>query len=257
VARPLVLVHGGAHGAWCWEPTIAHLTAPVVAVDLPPVEVRGGPRRHEQVPALLTVTVDDWAKAVVADLDRADIGRAVLVGHSLGGLTICEVARRAPDRVAHLVFVSAAVPPEGQSVIDALPPDLAELSRNATRAILGGELDAAVMALDDTRLLEMFGNDMTADQQAFLLAHTGSEAVRPMIEPVTRIGIPPALPKTYVRLLRDGSLEPARQDMMIANLEASPGGRVAVVELDTGHDVMISAPELLAPVLDGIAAASN
>jgi pimeloyl-ACP methyl ester carboxylesterase len=232
------------------------LGAPNLAVDLPPKEVRGGPRRHEAVASLLTLTVDDWATSLLADLDRAEIERAVLVGHSLGGHTICEVARRAPERVAHLVFVSASVPREGTSTIDGLPDDLAKLSRDGVDAILSGALGASALTLDDSMQLEMFGNDMDDEQRALLLAHTGAEAVRPLVDPVTRRGIPPDLPKTYLRLLRDGALEPARQDMMIANLEDSPGGSVAVVELDAGHDVMISAPHLLAPVLDRISSAS-
>ena len=56
---PLVLVHGGGHGAWCWEPTVAELTAPVLAVDLPPVSVRGGPGRLDQVPECETLTLAD------------------------------------------------------------------------------------------------------------------------------------------------------------------------------------------------------
>jgi len=27
VSAPVVLVHGGAHGAWCWAPLLAHLEA--------------------------------------------------------------------------------------------------------------------------------------------------------------------------------------------------------------------------------------
>ena len=67
------------------------------------------------------------------------------------------------------------------------------------------------------------------------------------------MGIPPALPKTYLRLLRDQALPPDDQDRAIAALRDSPGGEVDVVELDTGHNVMISAPQLLAPVLDELA----
>jgi hypothetical protein len=66
---------------------------------------------------------------------------------------------------------------------------------------------------------------------------------------VTRVGIPKDLPIDYVRLLRDQALVPDDQDAQVEHLRASPGGEVRVVELDTGHDVMISAPHLLAPVL--------
>jgi hypothetical protein len=74
---------------------------------------------------------------------------------------------------------------------------------------------------------------------------------------VSRAGIPPDLPKTYVRLARDQSLAPELQDVLIANLRDSPGGDVDVVELDTGHDVMISAPEVLAGVLNRVAATGS
>jgi pimeloyl-ACP methyl ester carboxylesterase len=51
-----------------------------------------------------------------------------------------------------------------------------------------------------------------------------------------------------VKLLRDAVIPPALQDEMIAHL-----GRVDVVELDAGHDAMISQPEALASLLDELA----
>src|SRR5919198_547665 len=59
------------------------------------------------------------------------IERFVLVGHSMGGLTISEIAGRVPDRIEHLVYVSCMVPPEGESAIDALPEDLRDMTREA------------------------------------------------------------------------------------------------------------------------------
>ena len=70
---------------------------------------------------------------------------------------------------------------------------------------------------------------------------------------MTRRGIPPGLPKTYVRLLQDQALWLDDQDRAISNLQESPGGTVDVIELDTGHDVMVSAPDRLATVLSGVA----
>ena len=91
---PVVLVHGGGHGAWCWEPTIEHLASDVLAVDLPPKSIRGGDGRFDRPPELLTLTVSDFAESVLADVDAAGYDRFVLVGHSMAGLTIPEVARR-------------------------------------------------------------------------------------------------------------------------------------------------------------------
>ena len=71
---------------------------------------------------------------------------------------------------------------------------------------------------------------------------------------MTRKGIPPELPKTFVKLLRDQSLPPEHQDLLIEHLRESPGGSVEVVTIDAGHDAMISQPAKLGSVLNRIAA---
>lgn len=241
MSAPLVLVHGGGHGAWCWERTLAELTTPAQAVDLPPVSIRGGPDRQGSPSDLDSFTIADWAESVLAAAMGAGWDRFVLVGHSLGGATIAEVARRAPDRVAHLVYVSAVVPEDGGTVLEMLPPEL--LTRMA-----GG--------LTEDVVREVFGNDMDEDQIGFVLDHVGTEVFGVLTETVIRKGTPPGLPVTYVRLARDNALPPAVQDGCIARLRQESEA-VAVVDLDAGHDVMISRPDQLAAVLDAIAAAAS
>lgn len=248
---PLVLVHGGAHGAWCWQPLLPHLQTRALAVDLPPASVRGH-RDASPPPEITTIGIADFAASVLADVDAAGFDRFVLVGHSMGGLTIAEVARRAPHRVAALVFVSCLVPPEGGTSVDSVPADLRDLARQA--AIDARDGIGHMGAMDEAGLRRLFCNDLDEAQTAFVLEHVGVEAPAPFLEPVHRAGIRPELPKTYVRLRRDQAMPPADQLAQIANLEASPGGALDTVELDTGHDVMIGAPEQLAPVLDGVAA---
>jgi pimeloyl-ACP methyl ester carboxylesterase len=229
-------VHGGAHGAWCWEPLLPFLDGDAVAVDLPPKSIRGGPERYEAPPGLEDLRLGDFADSLLRDVDEAGFERFSLVGHSMGGLTISEVARREPDRVAHLVYVSCIVPREGESSMPALPTGLLETPPD---------------------LVEMFCSDMDDEQTRFVLDHIGTEAAAVLEEPVSRAGIPPDFPKTYVKLLRDRSLPPDHQDTLIGNLRASPGGAVDVVMIDAGHDVMISRPKELADVLNPIAAASG
>lgn len=249
MAVPMVLVHGGAHGSWCWEPTLPYLEGEVLAVDLPPKAVRGGPGRYEPLPELRTLTIADFVASLIADVDAEGFERFVLVGHSMGGLTISEVARRIPDRVARLVYVSCLVPPEGGSSIDALPEDIRELTRAAMEHARATGEDL-IGGLDEDRLRFMFCNDMDEAQTRFVLDRSGNEALGILAEVVTRTGIPPAIPKTYVKLLQDQSLPPDQQDTLIDNLRASPGGAVDVITLDSGHDVMISQPKLLADVLN-------
>jgi pimeloyl-ACP methyl ester carboxylesterase len=252
---PVVLVHGGAHGAWCWAPTIKELQAGSLAVDLPPKSMRGVPSIDPAPSELATLTLDDWAASAITDIDEAGIDRFVLVGHSMGGLTICEVARRLPARIAHLVFVSCMVPPEGGLVFEGTPAHSVE---NVNEALEQAPSDStARIGMDAEAIRQMFCNDMTEEQTQFVLDHTGAEVMQVFGERVTRRGIPPELPKTYVRLSKDQALWPDDQDLAIERLRESPGGDLQIVELDTGHDVMISAPDQLAPVIDSIASAAS
>lgn len=253
-ALPIVLVHGGAHGAWCWEALRARLGEPVLAVDLPPRAIRGVPGAHSP-PETATLGLADFASSVLMDADAAGHSRFVLVGHSMGGLTISEVARLAPERVAHLVFVSCIAPPEGGSVIDTLPVELQAMTRDAVDAARAG--GAPMGGLDEATIRRMFCNDLDEAQTAFVLDHCGAEAPSVFGERGTRRGTPTTIRSTYVRLARDQALDPKVQDAQIAALRQSPGGRVEVVELDAGHDVMISAPDRLGSVLEDIRRAAG
>jgi len=248
---PLVLVHGGAHGGWCWQPMLPYIDATVLSIDLPPKSVRGVPPQDPPPVELATTTLDDFATSTIADIDAAGIDRFVIVGHSMGGLTICEVARRIPDRVKRLVFVSCMVPAEGQVAAEAVPSSVGDDVRNG----LADTSDDRQIGLEEATIRRMFCNDMTEQQTQFVLSHTGGEVMGIFGERVTRVGIPPDLPKIWVRLSRDQALTLVDQDAAIAALRVSPGGDIEVINLDAGHDAMISAPQELGAILSKIASA--
>jgi pimeloyl-ACP methyl ester carboxylesterase len=249
VATPVVLVHGGAHGAWCWAPTLPHVDAPVLAVDLPPKSIRGIPPPDPVPPEVATTTLGDFAESAIADIDRARFDRFVLVGHSMGGLTICEVARRIPERVERLVFVSCMVPAEGQVAAEAVPSSVDD----DVRDVLAAAADGPEARPTEAMTIRMFCNDMTDEQTQLVLDHVGTEVMAVFGERISRVGIPPKLPKTWIRLLRDQALSLDDQDAAIAALRESPGGEVEVIDLDAGHDAMISAPDRLGAIITRLA----
>src|SRR5205807_2675995 len=103
--REFVFVHGMSHGAWCWELVQARLERAghrTLAVDLP----GHGRRAHEWRRA----SVGAYARAVADAMSQAGSSRAVVVGHSMGGIVIPKVAELVPERVAHPVFPAAAAP---------------------------------------------------------------------------------------------------------------------------------------------------
>ena len=110
-----ILIHGGAEGAWCWDPIVPLLRAAkgvqdVVAVDLPGF----GERRltnHEHI------TFDDSVATVVDHADRLDLRNIILVGHSMGSFVAHQVASANPGRVSRLVLVASAPTCVGNPVL--------------------------------------------------------------------------------------------------------------------------------------------
>ncbi|WP_374210506.1 alpha/beta fold hydrolase [Dermatobacter hominis] len=103
-----VLVHGAWHGSWCWSRLQASLSAAgavSTAVDLPG-------RAGDPTP-LDGLDLDAYAERVAAVVTSVD-EPVVLVGHSMGGATISQVAERVPERIEALVYVCALLQPLGR-----------------------------------------------------------------------------------------------------------------------------------------------
>ena len=228
-----VLIHGGAHGAWCWAPTIEHLKTQTLAVDLP--------GRGKKPADLAKVNTDDFARGVIDDIEGAGIERCVLVGHSLAGITMPRVAELIPERIAHLAFVSCCIPEDGQSVAEALASEMPD----------GVRIDGSTKPrppIERSVAQAMFCNDMDEAQTSFVLDQLCAEAGRPLVEPARMIGLQQPIERTYIKLLQDQSLSPSLQDRFISNA----GQGCQVTTLDAGHNAMISRPRELAQILEEI-----
>lgn len=95
---PLILIHGVWSEHLTWPAALRHHTSwPVLALDLP---------GHGQSTGSGCDTIEAYADAVLAWLDRLNITRAVIAGHSMGGAIAQTIALRAPDRLAGLALVS-------------------------------------------------------------------------------------------------------------------------------------------------------
>jgi len=100
------LVHGAWHGGWCWErltPELERRGHRVVAPDLPCDDPEA--------------TFAGYAAVVIAALGDTD-DDVVVVGHSLGGMTIPLVAAQRPVRA--LVYLCGLVPVPGASLVEQL-----------------------------------------------------------------------------------------------------------------------------------------
>ena len=200
-------VHGAWHGGWAWDLVGAELESRghrVVAPDLPCEDVDAG--------------VEEYGAAVRADLGGVE--DAIVVGHSLGGLTIPLVPGR-----AH-VFLCA---------------------------LLGGTgwRDVFVPGFGDARVRDELGRSYYPDPAAAArelqyppeLASLATKLRRQA--PVDAEAHEVHGPVAYVVCESDASVRPEWQRHLARDVLG-----VEPIELEAGHSPMLSRPRELASLLD-------
>ncbi len=122
-----VLVHGTGHGGWCWRFIVPLLRAAGHDVYTPTLTGLGASSHlsHQVDRISLATHIEDVSNTLFYE----DLNRVVLVGHSYAGMVITGVAAKAPQRLAHLVYLDAYLPLEGENEISLWPPDQQERFR--------------------------------------------------------------------------------------------------------------------------------
>jgi pimeloyl-ACP methyl ester carboxylesterase len=241
-----VLVHGAFHGAWCWEGVTGELEArghTVEVFDLPGLG-------DDQTPAA-EVTLDAYADRIRDVLGSSD-ERAVLVGHSMGGVAITQAAARCPERIASLVYVCAFLPADGQSLVD-----LTQLPEGAgdgvqANAIVEGEPPVSTMPRD--KAIEVFYAACEPEVAERAASRIRPQPIAPFVTPVSAPadGEFARLSRSYVVCTQDRAIPAALQRRM-----AGERANGEVVELDADHSPFLSRRDELVELLDRFAAAAT
>ncbi|MFE7601991.1 alpha/beta hydrolase [Streptomyces sp. NPDC057494] len=283
-SRPtFVLVHGGSSNARAWGPLqneLALLGHRSLAVDLPGHgDLADTPAAYYRQPqdvtalaaapsALRGVTLHDNVRRVVDALRRlAPSGQTVLVGNSLGGLTISAVANAAPELLDRVVYLSALClsdPGMLDTAWDVVDDNLldAAVARIAVPGVrepgvvrlnwLAAHADPDVFAALKAAIMA----DSTDHQFRLLLDSLDPDETYSAMEPgaLVRADAWGRVPHTYVRLSADRSLPLAVQDHMIRAADAlTPHHPFDVHTLAASHVGYFSRPQVFAELLASLA----
>lgn len=189
--------------------------------DLPEaLTVRGHTAVAVRLPGEFTSGLDDFVEAIVAAFPTT--GESVLIGHSMGGVSISQAAADHPGRVSKLVYVAALVPDIGESA----------------GSIIGGLSSTFDNVLKEFERLGI-GLDHPARRVPVLGALRGRFSPSPGFE---------IIPKYYVRCSSDTIIPPLEQDNMIAKWPV-----MSEYKIQSGHIPQKEAPnELARSILDAV-----
>jgi pimeloyl-ACP methyl ester carboxylesterase len=232
----LVLVHGGGLAADSWELAVDEIKrlAPeltVLALDMPGRRNKPGDLRE--------MTIADYVNSLIGDIECAGLEEIVIVGHSMGGLTLPGVvAKLGAARVREIVFAATFLPPEGTSIVESSPWLIARVA---------GRIAKKNVPTETPKWMAKFTwlNGIPFKRRRFIAGKLYAESLRILTEKVSRRGMPDDIPRTWILTLRDRALAPKLQRKYIESL----GGVQTLIPMDTCHCMMISEPERLAQIL--------
>ncbi|MFN3370763.1 MAG: alpha/beta fold hydrolase [Sphingomonadaceae bacterium] len=223
-----VLVHGAWHGGWCWRHVADRLAAAGHRV-LTPTLTGQGDRHH-----LLDAGTDTATHVadILAVLEREGVQDAVLVGHSYGARPTALASGH--PAVAQWISLDGVWVTPGEALMDGTPPAMVE----ATRAALIDGIGAPPLPA------EVIGVPVDHPLHGWVAQNLTPMAWRVLEEPLPPV--PPRfadLPKAYVAALGN-RLDGPKRGLEQARAEGWP-----VIEIDSGHDLMVTAPDETADAL--------
>lgn len=228
-----LLIHGGSHGAWCWDDVLSGLAAggqSAHAFDLPGAGADPTPRGG--------LTLADSVSALVDQMDRSPQEPLRLVAHSIGALPVGDAVVARPDRVCEIVLVAAVTLRAGDCAIDTIPEDRR-----------GGYFDMAAASSDNTLMPDF------ASARARFFTHLSDERAHAAYDLLTpqpfdvylhpaRVGLGDlGVPLRYVAMSDDRNFDAA----VSAGFAAKAGAPILTIAGD--HCVMLSEPAALVRAL--------
>lgn len=219
------------------------------------------------------VTVDDYAQAAVDVVRKAaDHGPVILVGASMGGVTLNRVGNAVPDLIDRIVyetsFMCVELPsvaeylatPEGASqatvrMIEAVQRDPNQVGDPARLGASRTNWRSADREFLDAVKGVMMADAADAEFLAFLNTLQPDEAIDPSTADCrVQAGAWGRIPRTYIRHTRDQLLPLALQDRMIAEADRlTPDNPTDVRSVSAAHAPTAAEYRQVVDILDSLA----
>ncbi|MDN3555045.1 alpha/beta fold hydrolase [Halomonas maura] len=229
---PLVVIHGLLGSADNWRAHVKKWQAArrVIAVDL---------RNHGRSPHAAGMAYTQMADDLVALLDRLDVPRAHLLGHSMGGKVAISLARLAPERVASLIVADIAPRAYGHGH-DAIFAGLRRLEGGAPAN--RGEADALLAEHVAERPVRLFlATNLERAETGQLRLRIGLDEIEGDYEAIRAAPAGEGAFRGPTLVIRGSRSDYVTDAMLPALYEVLPGAQL--VTLEAGHWLHAEQPE--------------
>ncbi len=271
-----VFIHGAWHNKATWHKVVDRLESKgyaAIALDLPGAgEYSISPEAFRQRPldpsAFATepspnagTTQEQRNAAVCSAIEEAATlgnGKVVLVGHSLGGVTVTPVAESVPEQLHAVVYVTAFMLPAGMMAVQmiqhgsmsaALVPQLFMADPEQVGALRWdvASPDPSYRALAKAAFYADLSDEETDEAMSRLHCDEPvTVALQESTMTAERFG---SIPRHYVKCQQDQAITLSGQEHMISAVDNTMGNATQVHFLNSSHSPFYSRPDELVAIL--------
>jgi pimeloyl-ACP methyl ester carboxylesterase len=231
----IVLVHGAWSDASAWNAVVPILKAQgneVIAVNLP--------GHGKDQTSFAKINLQTYVDAVKGAIGKKN--NIILIGHSMAGVVISEVAEQIPSQVKKLVYLAAYLPLSGDSLLSLSTKDSgSHLGKNL---IIDQEHGQGIINKD--LAVDIFAADAPKNVADYIVANFKTE--EPLAPFADKVTLTPAnfgkIKKAYIFTIDDHAISYPYQQEMVKNSKLTK-----TYTLKTSHTPFISAPSELADII--------
>jgi pimeloyl-ACP methyl ester carboxylesterase len=240
-----ILIHGGSHGSWFWEPVAEELRARghhARAIDLP---------GRDREPS--NVTLEDWLDHLsneVNDFTSESGEPPVLVAHSMGGLSASQFAERRPAAIRSAIYVCAVVPTHGESGLQTLAKAGAE-SALLAEGVFTSVANNTRSSVDPAAAATAFYGRCSQEVIAEAIPRLVPEVMAPLLTPLSLGTNFRAVNKFWIASTQDRAVPYSLQQDLAAQCGAS------LTTIDADHSPVFSAQTELVKLLEELGGKTN
>ena len=230
------------HGAWADESAWGFVRNQLAITAN--VEVINLPAHGIDLTNAIDASLSDYVNTVEAAVKKYK-GKVTLVGHSMAGIVVSQVAENMPDRIEKLVYVSAYLPKNGE--------DLLSLSKKDKQSIVGNALefnaDYSAATIKKETIVPAVCADCPDFMKEILMKYHKAEPAKPLGEKVTltkaKFG---SVPKYYIHTTNDKAVGYNLQQQMVKD----NGDIRKTFAMNTSHLPFVVKPDEFISILTSI-----
>lgn len=238
-AGTFVLVHGAWHSGACWTRVAGLLKAQGFTVLTPDLPGHGA----NTLP-LAKITFKAYVASLLDLLDKL-VEPVTLVGHSMAGLVVSEVAARRPDKVKRVVYVCAYLPRDGESLFDLVALNRSHEPFTAIDLAMQLSEDKRTCSVDPDQIIPLFYTQAPEEVAAEARDAFSEQATLPL---AAKVQLDEAgwaqVKRTYMLCTQDKVIPVHHQRRMLARQHCD-----VLLQLDADHSPFLSCPEQFALLL--------